>query len=341
MNQRIVAKLAGVSSATVSRVINGDPRVSPETAERVRKTILECGYVQNAVARNLKKASTNIIGYIVPDIRNPFFPLVLAGIEHVCWEKGYDIILQNTDESAEKEKRAINALLRSRVDGVIGDFVDPNSDDVKMIEKMGVPLVLLDRKPIKNEKANYVIVDNIGGTSQLMEYLIGLGHKKIAIIHGPTTNTPGIDRLEAYYASMRKAKIEVNKDFVLDGSFSEEGGYKCTCKLLSLKNRPTAIFAANMTMAIGAFKALADHGVKIPEDISLAGFDDFTLAAYLNPPITVVNRPTWEMGMVAANMLLESIQNRNERKEETEKGVVLPTNLILRKSCSFCKGEMV
>jgi LacI family transcriptional regulator len=336
VNQRIVAKMAGVSSATVSRVVNNDSGGSPETAQKVKEIISKCGYVQNAVARNLKMAKTKIIGYLVPDIRNPFFPLVLAGIEQVCWERGYDIILENTDEDIVKEKRAINALLRSRVDGLIADFVDPDSEDVRMIEKMGIPLVLIDRKPANGKEADYVVIDNIGGISKLMEYLLGLGHRKIAMIHGPLTNTPGAERLKSYYAELRRAGIEINGDYVQNGMFYEEEGYACASRLIRMKEPPTAIITANMTMTMGAFKALLDNSVQIPKDISLAGFDDFTLAAYLTPPLTVVDRPTGEMGKIAAELLLERIENKDAGPKRE---IVLPTSLLVRKSCSYHGGS--
>lgn len=332
MNQHDVANLARVSSATVSRVINNEPNVSDKTAKKVIEIIHKYGYVQNAVARNLRMASTKIIGYLVPDISNPFFPQVLGGIEAACWKKGYDVILENTHEEINKEKEAINTLLQYRVDGVIADFVDTNSDDIKKFEKMGIPLVMIDRKVTVGEKTDSIIVDNVGGMVQIVEYLIGLGHKKIAMIHGSKINTPGIERMEGFYLAMQSAGIEINEDYVLNGMFSEEGGYACTCKLMHMKEPPTAIITANNVMTMGTFKALVDNFIQIPKDVSLVGFDDFPMAAYLSPPLTVINRPTWEMGQIAAEILLERIENKNA--DHPMKEMVLPTNLLIRESCA-------
>lgn len=332
MNQRNVARLAGVSSATVSRVVNNDPNVSGETAKKVNEVIHKYGYVQNAMARNLRMANTKTIGYLVPDIRNPFFPQVLGGIESVCWKRGYDIIFENTDEKLDKEKGAINTLMRYRVDGVIADFVDPNSEDIRKVEKMGIPLVLIDRKKTIGEKTDCVVIDNIGGMEQMVKYLIDLGHTKIAMIYGSKEITPGIERLQGFNKAMREAGIVVNEDYVLNGMFSEDGGYECTYRLMKMNEPPTAIITANNVMTMGAFKALADNSIKIPADVSLAGFDDFPLAAYLTPSLTVVNRPTWEMGQTAAEILLERIENKDA--DHPKKEMVLPTNLLIRGSCA-------
>ena len=332
MNQRDVAKLAGVSSATVSRVINKDQSVLDKTFNRVTEVINNYGYVQNAVARNLRISKTKTIGYLVPDIGNPFFPAVLGGIEVACHKKDYDIIFENTDENKAKEKKAIDTLLRYRVDGIIAIFVDGDNEDIKRIRKMGIPMVHIDRKSEVAKDFDYVGIDNIGGMKQIVDYLSSLGHKKIAIIYGPENITPGYERLKGFKEAMKQAKLTVNEEYMVNGSFTEEGSYKCVGKLLSMKDTPTAIITANNLMSIGAYKALVDLKIDIPNEISLVGFDDFDFAAYLIPPITVINRPTWEMGKVGAELLLEKIENGSE--EKAVKKIIMATNLCIRNSCA-------
>lgn len=231
-----------------------------------------------------------------------------------------------------KKKTAINILLRYRVDGVIADFVDTNSDDIKKIENMGIPLVLIDRKASVGKKTDSILIDNVGGMLHIVEYLIGLGHKRIAMIHGPTINTPGVERLEGFYQAMKKAGRKINDEYVLNGMFSEKGGYECTRRLMEMKVPPTAIITANNVMTMGAFKALFDNLIKIPKDVSLAGFDDFPLAAYLSPPLTVINRPTWEMGQIACEMLFERIENKDI--DFPKRDLVLSTDILIRGSCA-------
>lgn len=331
MNQREIAKLAGVSSATISRVTNNEPGVSKETAVRVRKIIKEYGYVQNAIARSLKTSNTKTIGFLVPDIANPFFPAVLSGIESLCVKNGYNLILQNTSQNALREINAVNMLLQHRVNGLLAIIVDGEGGQLEQFNLMGIPVVLIDRLTRKGEYDS-VIIDNMGGMAQGVEYLAQLGHRKIALIHGPTNISPcGEERMTGYLEAMRSAGLKIVKEHIIDGNSTEEGGYMCAKELLQSANPPTAIFTVNNLMTMGAYKALADARVKIPKELSLLGFDDFSLAAYLDPPITLVSRPTVEMGRIATEMLLERLM---PREETPYKKVVLPTSLTIRSSCA-------
>ncbi|MGE5581066.1 MAG: LacI family DNA-binding transcriptional regulator [Bacillota bacterium] len=333
MNQREIAKLAGVSSATVSRVINNDPRVSLETASQVRKIISKYGYVQNVIARNLRMASTKTIGFLIPDISNPFFSAVLTGIEAVCAKYGYNILLENTSEDFLKEQAAIDTLLKQRIDGIVAIVVDESGEQLKRFQTMNVPVVLIDRRTHYKDY-DCVVIDNVGGVSSGVDYLLRLGHIKIAIIHGRKNITPGEERLQGYINTMKKAGIDINPDYVMDGNFTEEGAYSCTRELLQLSSPPTAIISANNIMTMGVYKALADMRVRIPHEISVLGFDDFPLAAYLSPPISIINRPTVEMGKIATEMLFERL---HEEFTQSPREKVLPTNLIIRGSCAHPK----
>lgn len=330
MNQREIAKLAGVSSATVSRVINRDRRVSAETAARVRDVISKYGYVQNSIARSLRVARTRTIGFLIPDIANPFFPAVLRGIEGVCAKHGYNLILGNTAEDKAREKRALDTLLRYRVDGLLAIMVDETGEELKRFREMGVPVVLIDRK-VESGEFDCVVIDNAGGVSDAVEYLTSLGHTRIAMIHGTRSITPGSERLEGFLTAMAERGLDVPSSHLVDGRFTEEGGYLALGQLMHLPVPPTAVITANNLTTMGAFRALADMRVRMPAEVSLLGFDDFPLAGYLSPPVTVVNRPTVEMGRIACEMLVERVEGRGRGPARR---VLLPTRLELRASCA-------
>ncbi len=332
LNQKGVAKLAEVSSATVSRVVNKDPRVSSKTRKKILDIINNSGYIPNIIAKNLKLSKTKIIGYLVSNIHNPFFPSVLDGIENVCTGKNYRIILENTNENEKTENRAITTLLELRVDGIIAIFVKPSDVEIKGVERFGTPLVLIDRRSDYLKKYDYVGINNIDGMIKIVKYLNKLGHTKIAIIHGPVDITPGHERLEGYKIAIKNLGININNDFIINGYFTESGGYEGIKKIFMLEDRPTACIFSNNLIAMGAYKALMDLKVKIPEQISIIGFDDFKFASYFLPPLTVLDRPTKEMGKLAAQILLERIDNGNSMKNV--KNIILNTELIIRESCA-------
>lgn len=335
MNQKDIAKLAGVSSATVSRVINCDTKVSPDTYEKVRKIIDEYGYVQNAIARNLKKASTKTIGYLVPDIKNPFFTSVLVGFEEMCYAKGYDIIFENTNENIEKEKKSMQTLLSYRVDGLLAVFVDTENQYIQSFDDMGIPIVLIDRKSQKETKHDCIVIDNYDAMKKMVDYLVSLGHTDIAIAHGPVNVTPGKERLDGFYAAMKQAGIKVNRDYVFCGEFSEEGTYEAVLKLLKLKKLPTALITTNNLSTMGAYAAFVDNNVKMPQDMSLLGMDDFLLAKHLSPPMTVVSRSNTTVGRIAGEMLMDRIELGEDHTRIPQRLKVLPTELCVRKSCAY------
>jgi LacI family transcriptional regulator len=332
MNQKDIAKLAGVSSATVSRVINSEDNVAPETFSKVMQIIDEYGYVHNAIARNLKKSSTKTIGYLVPDIRNPFFTSVLVGFEEMCYAKGYDIIFENTCENVDKEIKSMQTLLGLRVDGLLAVFVNPENHLIDNFDSMGIPIVLIDRKSKTETKHDYIIIDSYEAMMKMVEHLVSLGHTDIATIHGPVNLTPGEERLDGFYAAMKQMGVPVNRDYVVPGWFSEEGSYKAAEQLLKLKKPPTAIIAANNLSTMGAYTALLDHNIKIPKDISLVGIDDFALAGHLNPPLTVLRRSNTTVGRIAGEMLIDRIGLGSDHKRIPQRVRVLPTELCIRES---------
>ncbi len=339
MNQRDIAKIAGVSSATISRVINNDPFVATRTKEHVLKVINDHGYVPNATAKNLKTSSTNIIGYLVPDIRNPFFTSLLAGFEEMCYAKGYDIIFENTNENLVKEKKALQTFLGYRVDGILGVFVDPDNEDIKKFKDMNIPIVCIDRKSKNSLEHDCILIDNYGGMKQIVEYLYNLGHRDIALIYGTPTITPGEERLAGFCKTMKELGVPVKKEYVVPGYFNEEGSYKAVEQLLALEKRPTAVVTSNNLSTMGAYKAFIDNKIKIGEEISLVGFDDFSLSAHLSPPITVLKRPNTEIGRKAAERLLKRIDAVKKGKTMLPTEERLPTKLCIRESCTEIKPE--
>jgi LacI family transcriptional regulator len=332
MNQKDIAKLAGVSSATVSRVINGDDNVTPDTFNKVRQIIDEYGYVHNAIARNLKKSSTKTIGYLIPDIKNPFFTSVLVGFEEMCYAKGYDIIFENTCENVEKEIKSMQTLLGLRVDGLLAVFVNPDNQLIGSFDSMGIPIVLIDRKSKTETKHDCIIIDNYDAMRKLVDHLASLGHRDIATVHGPENSTPGEERLNGFFAAMKQAGIPVNKDYVVPGQFTEEGSYKAVEQLLKLEKPPTAIITANNLSTMGAYAALVDHKIRIPKDISLVGIDDFLLAGHLTPPLTVVRRSNTAVGRIAGEMLMDRIELGDDHSRISQRLRVLPTELCIRES---------
>lgn len=330
MNQREIAKLAGVSSATISRVINNDPKVSPKTYRKVKEVIDKYGYVENGMAKNLRTSKTRTIGYLISNLYNPFFQAVYAGIERVCKENRYQIIIGSTNEDIQTEEDAVGLMLAYRVDGIIASFVNPSEIIRRQLKQVGVELVLLDRK-IPSLQADSVMIDNINGAVDQVKYLSGLGHKKIAVIRGTLYNSPGVERLEGFRKGMKECGIPILKGYEANGEFTEEGGYEAVERLMKLSNPPTAIIVHNNLMCIGAYKALRDMKLRIPEDVSLIGFDDFDLAVHLHPQITVIDRPTEEMGEMAMNMLLDRFSKKTE--DGALRHHVFPAALCVRESC--------
>lgn len=332
MNLKDIAELAGVSTATVSRVINRSGPVSKATAGRVLRIIEEHGYVPDTIAKSLRMGQTKTIGFVVPDISNPFFPEVLNGAEAVCAGYGYNIILGNTNEDIDTESKVVRNLRQQRADGVLMILVDESGSTLRSGlagASPSLPIVFIDRH-IAGFRYDSVIIDNEGGTAQAAEYLIELGHTKIAIIHGPANTTPGGRRLYGYRKAMRAAGVAIRSEYVVEGDFRTRSGYELTRALMEIPDPPTAIIGGNNLMTIGAFQCLADMGICVPHDVSLIGFDDFALASNLSPAITVVDRPTADMGRISAELLLSRIEKRDE---SATRQVVLPTRLKIRDSC--------
>jgi len=337
INLRKIAKISGVSVATVSRVINDKDGVSETTRARILKILEENMYVQNIGARNLKTAKSKTIGFLISKFSDPFFILVFEGMQKICRKRGYHVLILDTNEDIEQEREAIKLMLGYRVEGIVASFVNPNIKILDQLSSLNINVLMLDRK-IERFKADSVTLDNIGGSREQINYLSKLGHKDIAVVHGPTSNSTGKERLNGYFSAMKEHGLNVNDNYVTCGEFNENMAYHSTIRLMSLEKRPTAVAVHNNMMCLGAFKALMDLKINIPHEVSLIGFDDFDvvlnslhdLGAYLGPGITLMETPVLEMGIVAAEMLLDRIEGK---MSGDVKYVVFPAKLIIRNSC--------
>lgn len=324
-----VARIAGVSIATVSAALNDKPGVGADTKFRVLAVAEKLGYELNILASALVTKKTHTIGLIISDISNPFFTKVVRGIEDVANENGFNLVLCNTDEEGQKEKGYLRILQRKQVDGFIIVSSERNSTHIKSLVEDNVPVVLLDRK-LEGIHTDSVVVDNIEGSYKAVSHLINLGHRKIGIIHGPKTIMTGRDRLEGYQRALRDYNLPLDSKYIKEGNFKQEGGYSKTLELLELKDPPSALFVANNLMTLGAFKALKEEGIKIPEKIALIGFDNMEWAPLANPPLTAVSQPIYKLGTSAANLLLSRIKaGASEGAQE----IVLKPELVIRESC--------
>jgi LacI family transcriptional regulator len=326
-----VAKLADVSTATVSRVINKKGGVRKKTEDKILNAIDELKYYPNAVARSMVRKETKTIGIIIPDIKNPFFPLVVAGIEQKAQEKGYFTILSNTNESPIAEEEIIKVFMERGLDGLIITTSDENGLHLKPLIDQNIPLVAVDRS-INNFEIDTVLVGNIDGSYQATRHLILHGHENIAIVCGPQSTTPGYERYEGYKRALKEYNLTVKDEYVEEGNFKEESGYEIVKKLYSLKERPTAIFSSNNLMTIGCLKAMQDLGWKLGEEVSLIGFDDVDVATFIKPKLTVVSRPMQKLGEHAFNLLYERM---NSTEEVSKKTHILSPELVIRESCDL------
>lgn len=328
-----VAKKAGVGLGTVSRVLNNHPSVSEETKKKVLDAIKELDYNPNAIARSLKIKSTKSIGVMIPDISSAFYSDIVRGIEDVANKYKYNIILLNTDLKREKEKEALVMLKEKKVDGILFISNTINEKLKRDFKSINIPLVLVATKD-ENGEFYSITIDNENAAYTATEYLIKLGHKRIGIIAGKKDDpNAGIPRIEGYKRALKENGLKVEEELIFYGDYKFKSGFQNMLKILKLKDKPTAIFAASDTMAVGAASCAMQHGFNVPKDFSLIGFDGIELAEYFYPPITTIKQPRYEMGAKGMEKLLKLI-----RGEEVEKGEILNFKLIERSSCNK-KGD--
>jgi LacI family transcriptional regulator len=305
-----VAKRASVSIATVSNVIRATKRVSPELEERVRSAMEELNYSPNAIARGLKVKQTHLVGLVLPDITNPFFPGIIRGAEDTAFDRGYFLVTANTDEQVSRERRMLGALRSYRADGILlASAPGTDFEHIRRTIASGVAVVFLDR-PVAGVKADAVLLDNVRGARECVRHLLQLGHRRIAIITGPLALQNARERLQGYEEAICEFDVAVDPSLVLQGDYRMESGERAMNDLLKRKTGATALFVCNGVMTAGALNAVEEAGMQCPRDISIATFDDLSLDHSAHPHLTVVVQPSYDMGARAATLLLDRIEGR-------------------------------
>ncbi len=325
---RDVAKRAGVSPITVSRVINNFDYVSEENRRRVHAAIAELGYVPNTVARSLRSKRTNTLALVLTDVSNPFFTTVARGVEDTASKAGYTVILCNTDESEAEQQKYLDVLIQKQVDGILLVPATSGPDSVRFIQKYSTPLVILDRRVVGAE-ADIVRADSEGGAYALVKMLIELGHRRIAMMSGPHGVSTAEDRVAGYRRALAEAGIRVEAKRITYGPFSRKTGYEMTHRAMGIQPRPTALFAGHNFMAIGAMQALREMEMRVPEDVAVVCFDDLPLDFLTVPFFTMAAQPAYEMGKKATELLLARLADEGPHEPQE---IVLPTEIVVRRS---------
>ncbi len=322
-----VAKLAGVSPMTVSRVVRGSGPVSVDVRRRVEAAIAETGYMPNVLARSLRSKRTNLIALLVTDLTNPFFTTLAHGVEAAANDAGMMVILGNSNEDQDEEELYVTMLLQRQIDGVLIVPAGAGERVIKKCREQDTPLVVLDRR-IRRGAADVVRTDSRVGAYEMGRYIASLGHSRTAILTGPRSVSTAMDRAAGFRDAMREAGHERSVQ-VVHGRFSIESGAEMARAIMSRPDRPTAIFAGNNFIAIGVLHALEDMNIRVPEDVAVVGFDDLPSAMVTFPFLTVVAQPALEMGRRAVELLVERIQHPGRHRVQD---VVFPTELVIRKS---------
>jgi len=324
-----IARMAGVSLGTVSHVLNGSARVREPLRRRVEEAVQTLGYQPSQLARALRRDKTNMIGMIIPDITNPFFPAVVRGAEDVAFSNGLRLILCNTDNDHSKELAHLNDLRTYLPAGLI--VIPSNFSDLTVqaesYRKAGTGVVCVDRLP-RNWSGDSVTADNEIGAYNATRHLLQMGHSTLAVITGPLHLTNAKERLAGFKRALREAKLSLPSEYCQEATFDKSGGRSKTLVLLRMIPRPTAIFAGNDMIALGALLAIREAGLRCPQDVSIVGFDDLELAETTNPSLSSVSQSGYQLGSTAANLLLDRLRG----DASPAKHVVLQTVLKVRDS---------
>ena len=325
---RDVARRANVSTMTVSRVVNRKGYVRPETQRRVEAAIAELGYVPNTLARSLRFKRTKTLALVLTDITNPFFTTLARGVEDVASDQGFNVIFCNTDESEREQTQYLTVLVQKQVDGVLLVPATSSAAPIDFLQQHGIPVVVLDRR-VPAARVDIVRCDSQGAACTLTNHLLALGHRRIALLSGPAEVSTASDRVAGFRQAFGEAGLAPAEELILLGGYTVESGRQMAEQALAAGERPTAVFAANNFIAIGAYQALRNAGFSVPADLSLVSFDDLAPTVGLDPFLTVVTQPADQMGRCATELLLRRLtQNGDGAPEE----VLLPTALIVRRS---------
>ena len=326
-NIKIIAKEAGVSTATVSRILNNYKGVREKTRKKVLRVINNYNYEINAIAKSLRQKKTMTVGVVIGNVLSQFYSIIAESVEETLSKYGYNTILCNGNDDPDRELKYLKVLRSNRVDGIILTPTGKNAEYIKNLIMSGTKVVLLDRL-IEGLECDAVIVDNLNGSYSAIKHLIEKGYRRIGIINGYLDRTTGHDRLEGYKKALKESKIPINDDLIKIGDFKKNSGYSLTEEIL--KNKPDALFVTNMDMQLGAILSLKNKHIKIPEDIAFVGYDDSDLAILIDPPLTVVQQPVKTLAVTAAEILIKAINE--DRAIDRPVIHTLNTTLIIRES---------
>jgi LacI family transcriptional regulator len=326
-----IAKIAGTSASTISRVINKNPRISSKTTEKVLKIIKQLNYQPNNIARSLSRKKTNTIGVILEKIENPFFAEIAMGIEETLKKNKYSMFLTNTNFEEEVELKLTNLLLANKVDGIIIAPISESSKSLEVLKRRGVPFFSVNCRAL-TEKFNWVTTDNIRGGYIATEYLLDLGHKKIMFLKG-ADDQPSKDRFEGFKRAIIKRNLRISNQIIIN---AKVGTSKDARELIEnfikqkgIKAIPSAIFAVNDDVAFGVLQTFSNKGINVPEDVSLIGYDDINIASYLS--LTTIRQEKYKMGVIAATELIKEVESE---ENSVTKQLLIEPKLIVRKSCA-------
>ncbi len=326
-----IAEKLGVSVTTVSRVINGKSsryRISKETEELILNAAKELSYSPNQLARGLRLKRTNTIGYIIPDISNPFFASIAKSVEKSARKFGYSILLCDSEEDTDIERSTLQLMLNRKVDGLIISPVGQEVSHLNYFIQKNIPIVLLDRY-FPDINIPFVTSDNYQGAFDAVNFLIENGHTRIACIQGLRNTSPNNDRVRGYIDAHIKNHLQVDESLIVGDNFGEENGYIETKLLLKSGNLPTAIFSISNLISLGAVRAISEEGLKIPDDISMISFDDQPYSRFLSTPMTTVAQQNTQIGQIATKLLIDLIESNRTFEP---KGIFLPTQMVIRES---------
>ncbi|MGY6031802.1 ribose operon transcriptional repressor RbsR [Phytobacter sp. AG2a] len=318
-----VARVAGVSTSTVSHVINNDRFVSDAIREKVESAIKALNYAPSALARSLKINQTRTIGMLITASTNPFYSELVRGVERSCFERGYSLVLCNTEGDEQRMNRNLETLMQKRVDGLLLLCTETHQPSQEILQRYpSVPTVMMDWAPFDGDSD--LIQDNsLLGGDMATQYLIQKGYTHIACITGPLDKTPARLRLEGYRAAMANAGLTVHEGDEIIGDFEFAGGLEAMQTLLARDVRPQAVFIGNDAMAFGAYQALYQAGLHVPQDIAIVGYDDIELARYMTPPLTTVHQPKDELGELAIDVLIHRIADPTQQQQRLQLTPVL------------------
>ncbi|HKG92879.1 MAG TPA: LacI family DNA-binding transcriptional regulator [Gemmatimonadaceae bacterium] len=333
-----VARVAGVSVSTVSRVLTASPLVNEATRERVQRAMDELQYRPNRVARRLRRdtANASLIGLIVPDIQNPFFAELVRGVESVAQRHGYMVFLGNSDEDESQERRYLELMRAESVDGVILPASSDIAQTVVELARDGIPVVCVDRR-LPRAGLDTVIADNVHGAQVATDHLLRVGHRRIGFIGGRPELSTSQERLQGYRQALQEHGLELDRSLVREGDSRQESGRRMAKELLEMESPPGALLVGNNLMTLGALEAIHSLGLRIPEDVAIVGYDDVPWALALNPPLTAIRQPSYEIGQRAAELLLRRIEEPNRSTTL----VTLQPELVVRGSCGAGKEAKI